>query len=165
MFLQKYRPDAVSEAYSFKFEVIANGSDSQAFTDEYDVEGNLDVQTLIGIDYPTPLTAFTTGGEASSFKPDAETPTDKNEPYTTWLQQVLSQHDLPQTISNSYADNEQTVPIAFAERVCAGFAQLGARGITILFGSGDSGVGGVHEDTPAQCQTNDGKNTTTFLAW
>lgn len=122
------------------------------------------MQTIIGIDYPTPLTAFTTGGLASSFKPDSETPTDQNEPYTTWLEKVLSQQDLPQTISNSYADNEQTVPPAFAERVCKGFAQLGARGITVLFGSGDSGVGGVHEDTPAQCMSNNGTNSTTFLA-
>ena len=163
LFLQKYRPDAVSEADSFTFEVIANGSDSQAPTTQFDVEGNLDVQTIIGIDYPTPLTAFTTGGVASAFKPDVESPTNQNEPYTVWLEKVLSQTDLPQTISNSYADNEQTVPQAFAERVCKGFAQLGARGISVLFGSGDSGVGGVHESTPDQCVSNNGTNATTFL--
>ena len=97
----------MSEASTFKFEVIANGSDSQAFTTQFDVEGNLDVQTLIGFDYPTPLTAFTTGGVAAGFKPDIETPTDENEPYTTWLNTVLQQSDLPQVISNSYADDEQ----------------------------------------------------------
>ena len=143
--------------------MIANGTDSQAPTTEHDVEGNLDVQTIIGIDYPTPLIAFTTGGVASEFTPDLESPTDQNEPYTVWLDTVLNQEDLPQTISNSYADNEQTVPPDFAHRVCKGFAQLGARGITVLFGSGDSGVGGVHESTPDQCRTNDGTNRTVFL--
>ena len=36
------------------------------------------------------------------------TPTDSNEPYTEWLDFVLSQKTLPQTISTSYADDEQT---------------------------------------------------------
>ena len=81
LFLEKYRPEAVSAADSFKFEVIGNGSTSQAPTTEFDVEGNLDVQTLIGIDWPTPLTAFTTGGVAAQFKPDLEDSTDGNEPY------------------------------------------------------------------------------------
>jgi tripeptidyl-peptidase-1 len=33
------------------------------------------------------------------------------------------------------------VPEAYARRVCAGFAQLAARGISVLFSSGDHGVG------------------------
>ena len=41
-------------------------------------------------------------------------------------------------------------------RTCSMFAQLGARGVSILFSSGDTGVGSA-------CQTNDGKNTTRFL--
>jgi tripeptidyl-peptidase I len=130
LFLQKYRPDAISAADTFKFEVIANGSDSQAPTTQFDVEGNLDVQTLIGITFPTPLTAYTTGGTAPEFKPDAEDTTNQNEPYLVWLQHVLASKDVPQTISNSYADNEQTVPFDFANRVCKGFAQLGARGVS-----------------------------------
>ncbi|KAL9114175.1 MAG: hypothetical protein Q9227_001947 [Pyrenula ochraceoflavens] len=36
------------------------------------------------------------------------------------------------------------------------FAQLGARGVSVIFSSGDTGVGSA-------CQTNDGKNTTRFL--
>lgn len=36
------------------------------------------------------------------------------------------------------------------------FAQLGARGVSVIFASGDTGVGSA-------CQTNDGKNTTRFL--
>ena len=66
---------------------------------------------------------------------------------------------LPQVISTSYADDEQTVPYSYAESACNGFAQLGARGISLFFGSGDSGVG-----QDGNCYTNDGKNTSTFLA-
>lgn len=42
-----------------------------------------------------------------------------------------------------------------ANRTCNLFAQLGARGVSVVFSSGDSGVG-------VSCQTNDGKNTTRF---
>jgi len=62
-------------------------------------------------------------------------------------------------ISTSYADDEQTVPLSYATSVCNGFAQLGARGISLFFGSGDDGVG-----TPGNCYTNDGKNSSSFLA-
>lgn len=43
-----------------------------------------------------------------------------------------------------------------ANRTCNLFAQLGARGVSVIIASGDAGVGG-------SCQTNDGKNTTRFL--
>jgi hypothetical protein len=41
-------------------------------------------------------------------------------------------------------------------RVCNSFAQLGVRGISIIFSSGDFGVGG------GDCKTNNGKNETRF---
>ena len=50
-------------------------------------------------------------------------------------------------VSTSYDDNEQTVPKSYAIRVCNSFAQIGARGVSLVFSSGDGGVGG--------CQTTD----------
>lgn len=68
IFLEQFRKDAVSEADTFTVNVI-NGGDNQQTpnTPEQlaagkDLEGNLDAETIIGIGYPTPLTAFTTGG-------------------------------------------------------------------------------------------------------
>ncbi|KAA6408359.1 MAG: tripeptidyl-peptidase 1 precursor [Lasallia pustulata] len=74
------------------------------------------------------------------------------------LAQLRPQPDLPQTISTSYGDDEQTVPSTYATLACQQFAQLGAGGITLLFASGDSGVG-----PSGACLSNDGKNTTMFL--
>ena len=75
LFLEMYRKDAVSEAETFTVDVI-NGGDNQQTPDTpaqlaagKDLEGNLDAETIIGIDYPTPLTAFTTGG-MPPFNPD-----------------------------------------------------------------------------------------------
>jgi hypothetical protein len=73
-----------------------------------------------------------------------------------WLQYILAQDSIPQTFTTSYGDDEQTVPRAYAESVCTMFAQLGARGSSIMFSSGDFGVGA------ADCKTNDGTNRTVF---
>jgi tripeptidyl-peptidase I len=164
LFLEQYRPDAVSAADDFKVVIIANGNNEQTqetpaeLAAGKDLEGNLDSETILGISYPTPLTAYTTGG-SPPYTPDLTTPTDTNEPYLTWLNYVLANPDIPQVISTSYADDEQTVPYSYAKSVCDGFAQLGARGVSLFFGSGDSGVG-----TDGNCVSNDGTNSSTFLA-
>lgn len=75
--------------------------------------------------------------------PDEPNQPGSNEPYLEWLTYVLDQDDsaLPQTISTSYGEEEQSVPQDYAERVCNMFMQLGARGVSVLFASGDSGPG------------------------
>lgn len=114
-------------------------------------------QAVGGIAYPTRFTSYSTGG-SPPFNPDANEPTNTNEPYLTWLDYILKQKDIPNVISTSYGDDEQTVPLDYATRVCQEFAQLGAKGVTILFSAGDSGVG-----ADGKCVSNDGKNTPKFL--
>ncbi|KAK7696298.1 hypothetical protein QCA50_000952 [Cerrena zonata] len=81
-----------------------------------------------------------------------------------WLDFVLNQTNPPQVISTSYGDVEQTVPESYARLVCQGFAQLGARGVSLFFSSGDNGVGDGNSDPKTQsCQSNDGRNATQFL--
>lgn len=161
IFLEQFRPQAAG--FKFDVQVIAGGDNQQTpntpAQDDAgkDLEGNLDAETIIGATWPTPLIAYTTGG-SPPFTPDGFTPTDTNEPYLTWLDFVLKQKKIPQTISTSYGDDEQTVPKSYAVKVCREFAQLGARGVSLLFASGDNGVG-----TSDFCFSNDGKNTTTFL--
>ncbi|KAI9713342.1 MAG: hypothetical protein M1828_001435 [Chrysothrix sp. TS-e1954] len=148
LFLQQYRPDAVKGAKQFKVDVINNGDNQQTpdtpaqLAAGKDLEGNLDAETILGITYPTPLTAYTTGG-MPPFIADLNTPSDTNEPYMTWLDYILDQPNskIPQTISTSYGDDEQTVPYSYAKKVCNQLAQLGARGVTLLHSSGDDGVG------------------------
>ncbi|MCJ1390580.1 hypothetical protein MMC18_003440 [Xylographa bjoerkii] len=165
IFLEMFRKGAAAASSEFIFEVVNDGSTQQTpdnatqLAAGTDLEGNLDAETIIGITYPTPLTCFTTGG-SPPFKPDLLTPTDTNEPYLAWLNFVLGMtaNNLPQTISTSYGDDEQTVPPSFAAKACSGFAQLGARGVTLLFASGDNGVG-----VAGDCFSNDGKNTSMFV--
>lgn len=163
LMLERYRPEAAGEADTFK-KISINGGpvhDKLNATDlenSVGLEGNLDTQAMISIGYPTPLMTYSTGGEPPIML-DLHTPTNTNEPYLTWLDYVLAQPDpLPRVISTSYGDDEQTVPQDYAKSVCDGLAQLGARGVTVFFSSGDSGIG-----PDGDCYSNDGKNTSTFL--
>ncbi|TIA32389.1 subtilisin-like protein [Aureobasidium pullulans] len=160
LFLEKFRPEAKETAYEFQFDVINNGSTSQAkVTSRIEIEGNLDVQTMLGFSYPVPLTAYTVGG-SPEFIPSNGTTTNTNEPYLDWLQHILAQSDdtIPQVVSTSYDDEEQTVPASYAKRVCEDLAQLGARGVSVFYSSGDSGVGGS-----GSCVTNNGSNAKRFI--
>ncbi|KAI1630893.1 tripeptidyl-peptidase 1 precursor [Biscogniauxia mediterranea] len=163
LFLAKYRPEAVSSAKDFPMYTIAGGPGDYALTPD-DIangtskEANLDIQAIAGISWKTPIVSYSTGG-SPPFDPSVSTPTNTNEPYLVWVQWLLSQESLPQIITTSYADDEQTVPKSYAVRVCNEFAQVGLRGTSLLFSSGDSGVGAY-----GTCVSNDGTNRTQFLA-
>lgn len=64
----------------FKLISIAGGTTQQTpdnetqLEDGTDLEANLDAETILGIAWPTPLTAFSTGGQPP-FIPDDNTPT------------------------------------------------------------------------------------------
>ncbi|KAG1778851.1 peptidase S8/S53 domain-containing protein [Suillus placidus] len=157
-FYQAQNPSAYGSNYTL---VSINGGKNNQSYAVAGGEANLDTQFGFGLVWPTPGTFYTTGGEPP-FTPDLVTPINFNEPYTYWLEHVLSQDDIPQTISTSYGDDEQTVSYTYAIRVCAGMAALGARGVSLLFASGDHGVGGNYSE-PATCKSNDGHNVTTFI--
>lgn len=118
-----------------------------------DGEANLDVQTIIALTHPLPVTEFITAGSPPYF-PDPVEPVgtpNENEPYLQYYEYLLSlpSSKLPQVITNSYGDEEQTVPESYAVRVCNLIGLLGLRGVTVLHSSGDEGVG-------ASCLSQDG---------
>ncbi|KAK0444858.1 peptidase S8/S53 domain-containing protein [Armillaria borealis] len=149
-FLQRYRTDAVGT--TFETITVNNGGDNQSSPG---IEANLDIQYTVGLSYPTPNIYYSTGG-SPPFNPDTQTPTDTNEPYLDWLNYILAEGAIPQTFTTSYGDDEQTVCHPKRSNVCNLFAQLGARGSTVFFSSGDFGVGG------GDCLTNDGTNQVLF---
>lgn len=157
-FLEIYRKDAAKSqaAYTFKTEIVNGGRDQQTHLDAeqlqimMDFEGALDIQTVIGNAFPTPVTAYNVGGKPP-FQSDTSTVAIDNEPYLDWLHYMLAKDDIPPVITTSYADREQTVPEAYARRVCTEFAKLGARGVSVIFASGDHGVG-----RDPYCTSNDG---------
>ncbi|GJJ07192.1 hypothetical protein Clacol_001392 [Clathrus columnatus] len=149
-FMQKFRSDAVNA--NFTVTLINGGANNQA---QPGIEANLDTQYAGAMTFPTPNIYYSTGG-SPPFIPDDNTPTNTNEPYLDWLNFISNQTTIPQTFSTSYGDDEQTVPEDFAVRVCNGFAQLGVMGSSVLFSSGDDGVGA------GECLANDGSDTIRF---
>jgi len=149
-FFQQFRTDAIGA--DFTFISVKGGLNDQS---NPSVEANLGIQYSMAMSYPLPNIYYSTGGSAP-FQPDANTPTNTNEPYGDWLNFMLQSPSIPPTISTSYGDDEQTVPRSYANSVCDKFARLGARGASFLFSSGDFGVG-------AQCTTNDGFNKKRFI--
>ncbi|KAH9064052.1 subtilisin-like protein [Lactarius vividus] len=97
------------------------------------VEASMNVQYASGMAYPTPITYYSVGDG-----PDGE-----DDHYLSWLDYMLNLDgtDIPQTISTSYANYETNWPLDHAQSLCDLFMQLGARGVSVLFASGNDGVG------------------------
>ncbi|KIK60501.1 hypothetical protein GYMLUDRAFT_167978 [Collybiopsis luxurians FD-317 M1] len=151
-FIQKYLPDATGSNFT-----VTQVNGGYNYQNSPGLEANLDVQYATGVSWPTPLTFYSIGG-SPPFLLDSATGSNTNEPYLDWLDWIATVPDdeLPNTFSTSYGDDEQTVPADYATEVCNLLATLGARGASVLFSSGDSGVGA------GNCQSNDGTNKVIF---
>jgi len=138
---------------------LINGGTCPTTPNPAGVEANLDVQYAAAITEAIPNVFYSTGGSPPIV---AGTGANTNEPYLEFLDALLAltAANLPNTLSISYGDDEDTVPIAYAQETCNLFSQLGARGVSILVAGGDDGVGttcsigGVKQFTtsfPASC--------------
>ncbi|KAB5576314.1 tripeptidyl-peptidase-like protein [Coniochaeta sp. 2T2.1] len=158
-FLEIYAPEltGLSPPYNFTVELVNNGTNPQDPIWTAGLEASLDIEYALTIGYPTQVTYFSTGGRGVKLDGSgAEIPTtgSDNEPYLEFLQHLLAKPDdeLPHVLSISYADDEQSVPRPYASRVCNLFAQLTARGVSILAASGDGGAAGTGQN---YCFAND----------
>jgi len=149
LYLENYRPEAAKAgaAHTFVVEHVAGGEDQQTPNNPEQMkmhkgyEGALDAQTVLGISWPVPLTTYNVGGRPPFHPLNGTRAENTNEPYLAWLRHMRTLDRVPQVISISYAEDEKTVPPEYARRVCQEFAQLTARGVSILVASGDYGVG------------------------
>ena len=113
-FLKRYRPEALSVAEEFTISVVAGADDDQGpYTDQQlnvlkNAEAVLDSQQILSIAWPTPFEAINTGGKPP-FKKDRATPINDNEPFLTFLNYIVERDQVPNVISFSYGEDEQTV--------------------------------------------------------
>lgn len=157
-FMDIYAPEltVLDPPYNFTIELINNGSNPQSPIWQAGMEASLDVQYAMSVGYPSNITYYSTGGRGVKLDGSGtEIPTtgSDNEPYLEFLQALLAKPDneLPHVLSISYADDEQSIPRAYALRVCDLFAQLTARGVSVLAASGDGGASGTGQN---YCFTN-----------
>lgn len=166
-FLEIYAPEltGLDPPYNFTVELLNNGSNPQDQIWMAGLEASLDIQYAMSIGYPSEVTYYSTGGRGVKLDGSgAEIPKtgSDNEPYLEFLQGLVVKPDgeLPHVLSISYADDEQSVPQAYAARVCDLFAQLAARGVSVLSASGDGGAAGTNQNL---CYANDGSGRRALL--
>ncbi|KAH9053895.1 peptidase S8/S53 domain-containing protein [Lactarius vividus] len=123
-YMLKYRPDGIDATY-----VVESVNGGEYDPNDPGREANLNIQLSEGMAYPTPHIFYSTK------------PSPNNDYLLAWLDAVLSKQNIPQTITTSYGTSENAFPRDYALHVCYLFAQLGARGVSVLFASGDDGVG------------------------
>ncbi|XP_062983381.1 tripeptidyl-peptidase 1 [Elgaria multicarinata webbii] len=94
------------------------------------IEASLDVQYLMSTGANISTWVFSNAGRHES-----------QEPFLQWLLLLSNVSALPWVHSVSYGDDEDSLSRAYMERVNVEFMKAAARGISILFASGDSGAG------------------------
>ncbi|KAJ5153294.1 polynucleotide 3'-phosphatase [Penicillium canariense] len=157
-FMRRFSPDTPDA----NFDVVAiNGGVNPEDSPVSSTEASLDIQYSASLAYNALVTFYTVGGRAS-WVPDSEQLKPNDSEYEPFLEQLhyligLPDDKLPTVLSTSYGESEQTVPASYAKSVCNLFAQLGARGVSVIFSSGDSGVGD-------SCLSNDGSGRARFQA-
>ncbi|KAF8935202.1 hypothetical protein BGZ52_000910 [Haplosporangium bisporale] len=155
----KQQPDYLGTNFTF---IPVNGGMNSQNLSEAGTEADLDIQIARGLapEYETQYYLTVDSPETAPFVNS----TDSTIYYEILLEFLLAQEKLPHTFSISYGDPEQNYPLKHAERLCNLFAQLGARGTSVIVSSGDLGVGDGNPHIATQtCFSNDGKNKTVFL--
>jgi tripeptidyl-peptidase-1 len=126
LFMKNYRPDGADA--TFNVLLINNGAYNLR---NPGFEANLDMQYAQGIAYPIQHVFYSSGLG----------PSGTGDWYNSFLEQIIINPLIPQTLSISYSNNETNYSLEYAKHVCRLFAQLGSRGVSILQSSGNFGVG------------------------
>ncbi|KAK9783708.1 putative Peptidase S8/S53 domain-containing protein [Seiridium cardinale] len=163
-FMQKYAPAVHATGYNFTVSLLNNATNPQSPADAAGAEASLDMEYALSLGYPTDITYYSMSGRGEKIENGTLLPTDEsnNEPFLQFLQYMISLSDdeVPHVLSISYADDEDSIPIDYATKVCDLFAQLSARGTTIFSASGDGGASG---SGLGECYSNDGQERKTFV--
>ncbi|KAI0291167.1 family S53 protease [Multifurca ochricompacta] len=129
-FLTALRPDLPSTT-TFALQTLDGGTNSQVLG-RAGLEADLDIQYTIGVASGVPTT-FISVGNAN---------TDGVFGFLDIINFLLGESNPPHVLTTSYGANENGISQSLAVNLCNAYAQLGARGTSILFSSGDGGVSG-----------------------
>ncbi|KAA1474745.1 family S53 protease [Dentipellis sp. KUC8613] len=135
-FLEQLRRDLPATT-TFSVEFVDGGKNDQS---NPGIEANLDTQYTVGIASGVP-TVFVSVGTSNP---------DGIDGFLDIVNALLNDSNTPHVFTTSYGFNEPGIPASIANKLCNAYAQLGARGTSVLFSSGDGGVSGSQN---SQCTT------------
>ncbi|KAH9894972.1 subtilisin-like protein [Cubamyces lactineus] len=130
-FLGEFRQDVGSRPA----EVVLGAIDGSTggFGSTGTLEASLDLQYTAGLATNVPVFVLSVGSQTS----------DGIDGFLDAINALLGQDPAPQVLTTSFGFNEPDLPAPIATNLCNAYAQLGARGTTVLFASGDGGVSGI----------------------
>lgn len=129
-FLTQFRPD-MSPNTTFAFSSLDGGQNSQAPASA-GLEANLDIQYALAVGGGLPTIFLSVGSDIQQGDPLG---------FLDTVNLLLAQDDPPQTLTTSYGfPHESDIPSSLTFAICDAYQQLTARGVSILFASGDGGV-------------------------
>ncbi|KAI0745384.1 family S53 protease [Earliella scabrosa] len=128
-FLRNLRPDLAGSTFSL---LTLDGGQNPQGTNQAGIEANLDIQYTVGVASGVPTTFISVGNNNR----------DGLNGFIDMANTLNSQANPPQVLTTSYGFNEPDLPTSLANNLCNAYAQLGARGVSILYASGDGGVAG-----------------------
>ncbi|THH00166.1 hypothetical protein EW145_g7124 [Phellinidium pouzarii] len=131
LFLESLRPDLPSST-TFTLQTLDDGSNPQG-AGQAGLEANLDIQYTIGVASGVPTTFISVGDTNSDGQLGG---------FLDIINFLLSEDNPPFVLTTSYGFNEEDISPSLASVLCNAYAQLGTRGTSILFASGDGGVSG-----------------------
>ncbi|KAJ7184560.1 subtilisin-like protein [Mycena filopes] len=129
-FLKAQRTDIASTT-AFTLTSVDGGTNSQTRS-QAGVEANLDIQYTVGLATGVPVT-FVSVGETTKDGAD--------EGFLDIITALIAEKTPPQVLTTSYGFNKEadlSKSLTFA--MCDSYMQLTARGVSIMFASGDGGV-------------------------
>ncbi|KAL1949190.1 hypothetical protein VTO73DRAFT_10996 [Trametes versicolor] len=134
-FLSQARPDFPDG--TFAVQAVDDGSDGGQGT----TEASLDIQYTVGVATNVPTTFISVGQDTQDGDLDG---------FLDIINTLLAMDKPPLVLTTSFGFDEtpfaQQAP-EMAEKLCDAYAQLGARGTSVLFASGDGGVSGSQSNT------------------
>ncbi|KAI0371039.1 family S53 protease [Pilatotrama ljubarskyi] len=127
-FLTDIRPD-LNPSTTFTLFTVDGGSNPQNASLSTG-ETNFDTQYTVGLASGVPIDFIAVAPESG------------HDPWLDTATFLLNEESPPHVVTTSYAEAEDNVSRTYAMNICNNlYAQLGARGTSLLFASGDGGVG------------------------
>ncbi|KAI0353320.1 family S53 protease-like protein [Trametes cingulata] len=134
-FLKRYRPD-MDPNTNFTVMSVDGGNNDQDVPSVS--EGELDIQYSVGLATNVSVDYIMVGVKWQD---------GALEGYLDEVNYLLSLDSPPQVLTTSYGFSESSMSFELTDKLCKAYAQLGARGVSILFAAGDNGVGCTQNST------------------
>lgn len=130
-FLTAFRPD-MNPNTSFSVTSVDGGDNNDQIARDAGIEANLDIQYTVGIANGVPVDFIAIG---------EKTQDGDNAGFLDVTNALLKEENPPLVVTTSYGFSQETdLSPSLTAALCNSYMQLTARGVSILFASGDGGV-------------------------